>query len=202
MERKFLKLIENTIERYSNGGLLTGDLVKLINGYKNKNSYKELSDSVKEYIDSYFNSDDNYYIVNIKTSVGTQGPGNNDNRGDNFNVEVARELANGRYDNQGKVTVPYDILDRIDTGINRHPVPKSQKYDNKVQIDPKEVDEEEYLKNNNENLTNPRVTQQGNSIKGSELKLASKNTRIPSKPATPSPAVKESYTSQYMPING
>jgi len=202
MERKFLKLIENTIERYSNGGLLTGDLVKLTNGYKSKDSYKKLSDSVKEYIDSYFDSDSNYYIVNIKTSVGTQGPGNNDNRGDNYTVEVARELANGRYDNQGKVTLPYDILDRIDTGINRHPVPDSQRYDNKVQIDPKEVDEEEYVKNNNANLTNPRVTQQGNSIKGSELKLASKNTKIPSSPATASPAIGENYTAQYMPING
>ena len=36
MERKFLKLIENTIERYSNGGLLTGDLVKLTNTIRNK----------------------------------------------------------------------------------------------------------------------------------------------------------------------
>lgn len=194
MARKFLELIENTIERYSNGGLLTGDLVKLIKGYKSKDSYKKLSDSVKEYIDSYFDSDKNYYIVNIKTSVGTQGPGNNDNRGDNYTVEVARELANGRYDNQGKVTVPYDILDRIDTGINRHPVPDSDRYDNKVQIDPVEAEENEEQQQT--------MTQQGDSLKKSNLSNPRQNTEIPSKPATSSPAVNESYTSQYMPLNG
>lgn len=189
MARKFLELIENTIERYSNGGLLTGDLVKLTDGYKSKDSYKKLSDSVKEYIDSYFDSDNNYYIVNIKTSVGTQGPGNNDNRGDTYTVEVARELANGRYDNQGKVTVPYDILDRIDTGVNRHPVPDSQRYDNKVQIEPKEVSEEDEVE-----IT--RVTQQGDSVKRANLDLATKNTKIPSSPATSSPAVGD--TRNYM----
>ena len=37
------------------------------------------------------------------------------------------------------------MLEPIDLGINRHPVPDSQKYDNKVQIDPKEVYEEDEL---------------------------------------------------------
>ena len=54
MARKFLKLIENTIERYSNGGILTGDMVKLVSNYKSKDGYKSLSDDMKDYIDSYF----------------------------------------------------------------------------------------------------------------------------------------------------
>ena len=181
MARKFLKLIENTIERYSNGGLLTGDLVKLASNYKSKDGYKNLSDQEKEYIDNYFDTDNNYYVINIKTSVGTQGPGNNDNRGDSFKVEVARELANG-----------------IDTGINRHPVPDSQRYDNKVKIKPEEVDEEEFLKNNNSALTNPRVTQQDTSIKPTELTNAKQNTKIPSSGAVNKSNSIGNYTSQYM----
>ena len=47
-----------------------------------------------------------------------------------------------------------------------------------------------------------RMTQQGDSLKPTELSNATQNTKIPSSPATPSPAVKESYTSNYMPING
>ena len=198
MARKFLKLIENTIERYSNGGLLTGDLVKLASNYKSKDGYKNLSDQEKEYIDNYFDTDNNYYVINIKTSVGTQGPGNNDNRGDSFKVEVARELANGRYDNQGKVTLDGNMLDRIDTGINRHPVPDSQRYDNKVKIKPEEVDEEEFLKNNNSALTNPRVTQQDTSIKPTELTNAKQNTKIPSSGAVNKSNSIGNYTSQYM----
>ena len=194
MARKFLELVENTITRMSNGSFLTGDLVELIKNYKSKDSYKVLSDDQKEYIDTYFDSDKNYYIVNVKTDTLTPGPGNSDNRGTNFFVDVALELANGRYDNQGKVTVPSDILNRIDTGINRHPVPDSDRYDNKVQIDPVEAEENEEQQQT--------MTQQGDSLKKTEMSNPRQNTKIPSSPATKSPAVNENYTSQYMPING
>ena len=194
MARKFLKLVENPITRMSNGSFLTGDLVKLAKNYKSKDSYKKLNDAQKEYIDTYFDSDKNYYIVNVKTDALTPGPGNSDNRGTTFYVDVALELANGRYDNQGKVTVPSDILERIDTGINRHPVPDSDRYDNKVQIDPVEAEENEEQQQT--------MTQQGDSLKKSEISNPRQNTKIPSSPATKSPAVKESYTANYMPING
>lgn len=194
MARKFLKLVENTITRMSNGSFLTGDLVKLVKNYKSKDSYKKLNDAQKEYIDTYFDSDKNYYIVNVKTDTLTPGPGNSDNRGTTFYVDVALELANGRYDNQGKVTVPSDILERIDTGINRHPVPDSDRYDNKVQIDPVEAEENEEQQQT--------MTQQGDSLKKSQISNPRQNTKIPSSPATKSPAVKESYTANYMPING
>ena len=194
MARKFLELVENTITRMNNGSFLTGDLVKLVKNYKSKDGYKKLSDQQKEYIDTYFDSDKNYYIVNVKTDALTPGPGNSDNRGAYFYVDVAMELANGRYDNQGKVTVTSDMLERIDTGINRHPVPDSDRYDNKVQIDPVEAEENEEQQQT--------MTQQGDGLKKSNLSNPRQNTKIPSKPATPSPAVKESYTSQYMPING
>jgi hypothetical protein len=194
MARKFLELVENTITRMSNGSFLTGDLVKLISNFKSKDSYKLLSDQQKEYIDTYFDSDKNYYIVNVKTDALTPGPGNSDNRGAYYYVDVAMELANGRYDNQGKVTVPSDMLERIDTGINRHPVPDSDRYDNKVQIDPVEAEENEEQQQT--------MTQQGDSLKKTNLSNPRQNTKIPSKPATSSPAVNESYTSQYMPLNG
>ncbi len=194
MARKFLELVENTITRMSNGSFLTGDLVKLISNFKSKDSYKLLSDQQKEYIDTYFDSDKNYYIVNVKTDALTPGPGNSDNRGAYYYVDVAMELANGRYDNQGKVTVPSDMLERIDTGINRHPVPDSDRYDNKVQIDPVEAEENEEQQQT--------MTQQGDSLKKTNLSNPRQNTKIPSKPATSSPAVNESYTSRYMPLNG
>jgi hypothetical protein len=179
----------------SNGSFLTGDLVKLISNFKSKDSYKALPEDQKKYIDDYFDSDKNYYIVNIQTDMPSRAPGNADNRATSFSVTVARELANGRYDNQGKVTLPSDVLERIDTGINRHPVPDSDRYDNKVQIDPKEVGEEDEIE-----IT--RMTQQGDSLKKTEISNPTQNTKIPSSPATKSPAVNESYTSQYMPING
>ena len=46
------------------------------------------------------------------------------------------------------------------------------------------------------------MTQQGDSLKKTEMSNPTQNTKIPSSPATKSPAVNENYTSQYMPING
>jgi hypothetical protein len=194
MANKFLNLIEQITSKI-NSGLQTGQLVKLASDYKSKDGYKNVNKTQQKYIDDYFDSDSNYVIKNITTEYPSSAPGNEDNRGDYFYVVVARELANGLTDQQGKVTVSSDMLEPIDLGINRHPVPDSQKYDNKVQIEPKEVDEEDEIE-----IT--RMTQQGDSLKKSEVSNATQNTKIPSSPATKSPAVKESYTSNYMPING
>ena len=195
MANKFLNLIEQITSKI-NSGLQTGQLVKLASDYKSKDGYKNVNKTQQKYIDDYFDSDSNYVIKNITTEYPSRAPGNEDNRGDYFYVVVARELANGLTDQQGKVTVTSDMLEPIDLGINRHPVPDSQKYDNKVQIDPKEVDEEDEIE-----IT--RMTQQGEgNLKKTEVSLPTQNTKIPSSPATKSPAVKENYTSQYMPING
>ena len=195
MSHKFLNLIESTIQRMTNGGVLVGDRVSLIDGYKSKEDFKSLPDSVKEYITSLFKDNDlNKKVINIKTEMPSRAPGNEDNRGASFFADVAVELANGLYDNKNAVTVPVSIIQVHDDGINRSPVPDSQKYDNKVQIDPVEPEENEEQQQT--------MTQQGDSLKKSNLSNPRQNTKIPSKPATPSPAVKESYTSQYMPING
>lgn len=195
MSHKFLNLIESTIQKMTNGGILVGDRVSLIDGYKSKEDFKSLPDSVKEYITSLFKDNDlNKKVINIKTEMPSRAPGNEDNRGASYFADVAVELANGLYDNKNAVTVPVSILQVHDDGINRSPVPDSQKYDNKVQIDPVEPEENEEQQQT--------MTQQGDSLKKSNLSTATKNTKIPSKPATSSPAVNESYTSQYMPING
>ena len=193
MAKKFLNLIEQITGKI-NSGLQTGGLVKLSSDYKSKEGYKKQNKEQQKYIDEYFDSDGNYVIKNITTEYPSRAPGNEDNRGNYFYVTVARELANGLTDQQGKVTVTSDMLEPIDLGINRHPVPDSQKYDNKVQIDPKEPEENEEQQQT--------MTQQGNSLKKTEMSNPTQNTKIPSSPATKSPAVNENYTSQYMSING
>jgi len=195
MSHKFLNLIESTIQKMTNGGVLVGDRVSLIDGYKSKEDFKSLPDSVKEYITSLFKDNDlNKKVINIKTEMPSRAPGNEDNRGASYFADVAVELANGLYDNKNAVTIPVSILQVHDDGINRSPVPDSQKYDNKVQIDPVEAEENEEQQQT--------MTQQGDSLKKSNISNPRQNTKIPSSPATPSPAVKESYTSQYLPLNG
>jgi len=81
MARKFLKLIENTITRYSNGGILTGDQVELSSKYKSIPDYKNLSDDVKQKIKDLFDSGGIIKVVNIVTKMPSAAPGNADNRG-------------------------------------------------------------------------------------------------------------------------
>ena len=194
MARKFLKLIENTITRYSNGGILTGDQVELSSKYKSIPDYKNLSDDVKQKIKDLFDSGGIIKVVNIVTKMPSAAPGNADNRGTEFVATIARMTDGARYDNQGKVSLPLNCLKKVDNGINRSGVPEDAEYDNKVQIGPVKAGENEEQQQT--------MTQQGDSLKKSNLSNPRQNTKIPSKPATPSPAVKESYTSQYLPING
>jgi len=194
MKRKFLKLIEQITDKM-NSGFQPGGLVKLASDYKSKDGYKEQNSEQKKYIDDYFDTDSNYIITNVVNKYPSRQPGNDDNRQNFFYITVAREIAPGLHDEKGQVKLTSDMLDTIDLGINRHPVDPKTRGDNKVQIDPREVSEEDEIE-----IT--RMTQQGDSLKKTNLTNATKNTKIPSSPATPSPAVNENYTSQYMPING
>jgi hypothetical protein len=195
MASKFLNLIESTIQKMTNGGILTGDRVELVDNYKSHKGFTELPEEVQNFIEKIFKDTDlNKKVINIKTEYPSTAPGNEDNRGTSFIATVAVELTNGLYDNENSVSVPMSILVADDGGhgadFGSAPVPDSVKYDNKVQIDPVEVEENEEQQQT--------MTQQGDSLKKSERSLAKKNTKIPSKPATPSPAVNENYTAQYM----
>jgi hypothetical protein len=177
MSHKFLKLIESAVQKMTNGGMLVGSLVTgLVPGYKSKESFKSLSDSVQQYIEDLFTDNDlNKKIINIKTEMPSSAAGNTDNRGTSFSAEVAVELAAGLMDKKNAVTIPSDLL-VVGDG---NPVPDSVKYDNKVQIKPKEVEE-----NEEEQQT---MTQQGDKLKKSDLSNPTSNTKL-----------SESYTARYI----
>ena len=104
--KKFLKLVENTITRYSNGGILTGDQVELGSDYKSIPDYKNLTDDIKQHIEELFSDDDTVIVVNIQTKMPSKAPGNADNRGTEFVATIARMIDSGRYDNQNKISLP------------------------------------------------------------------------------------------------
>lgn len=179
MAHKFLNLIENTIHKMTNGGMLVGQYVTgLVSNYKSRESFKSLPDSMQTYIEDMFAITDlNKKIIDIKTEMPSNLSGNTDNRGTVFHAVVAVELTNGLNDIKNAVTIPGDLLeiseDEVNFGSN---VPDSVKYDNKVQIKPEEPEENEEQQQT--------MTQQGDDLKKSDLTLP------------------ESYTARYMPING
>ena len=58
MANKFLNLIERTIQRMTNGGMLVGDRVELVSDYKSKESFKTLSADIQDYITKMFTDND------------------------------------------------------------------------------------------------------------------------------------------------
>jgi len=194
---KFINLYESTIQRYTRGGLLTGDLVRLVNGYQNDAFFKKQSGDYIQKLDEFVKSGLNLRVSAVKAVYpSAYKPGNIQNEAESFLVDIVLESAPGLY--YSFITVPAHILERVDTGINLAPVPDSLKYDDKVKIDP------EVLTQNGANTPLSPYRQTNTSDRGdvkdskTDLSNPEKNVKIPSMPAEGErdPA---SYTYRYMP---
>lgn len=196
MQNKFLTLVENNITRYTNGGILIGDIVKLIDGYKSHEAFKDLSKDAQVAIEDFFKANDlNKRIVNIKTYYPTSAPNNDDNRGNCFSVEVAAETAPGRYDKEHKIAVPNCILTVVPIdGANLPPVPDSLKKKERRNLKPVSYKEDKEMPNNPYLQT--MMSQDGNKLTRGDRNLANRNITIPSK-TVKSPMVVKGFTSAH-----
>ena len=165
MKKRFLKLYENNIDRFTNGGFLIGDIVKIKPGSYNHKAF-EGQEEIKAQIKSLIDSDLNIRVVNIKNKYpGVMGANNTDYINPfNRTVDIGQEIMPGRYYNT--TSVPGEILERVPTYPNLPPVPASMKREDKSHIDTKEV------KNTDKNTS-----------------LQNKNVKIPSVDAKPTTAI-------------
>ena len=137
-------LYETYVSRYTRGGFLTGDLVRLKKGFENLDSFKKLDPNVQQKLKDYAASDINIRISGIVNKYPSHQPGNTDNSTGDVSVTVSQETAPGRYD--GFVNAASDLFDTVDVYPNRMPVPSSMVRPNGTQIDPSDFDyEDEYI---------------------------------------------------------
>lgn len=181
MNNNFIQLVESTINRFTNGGLLVGDLVKIKPKAFNHPDF-ESNEEVKFKLKEFLNSDLNLRILNIKNNYSSAMAGNNE---DKINprmmlVDIAQEIAPGRY--YGQVTVPMDILQRLDNGINLPPIPDSVKYKGKITIKPEIPEEAEETSEFSPGYQTHASVVGKKAVKG-DRKLQNSNTVIPSSPA-------------------
>lgn len=198
MALKFLTLVENNITRYTNGGLLFGDKVELVKGYKSHDHWKSLDDATKTHIQMLFDTGLNVRVINIKTKYPTGAPNNDDNRGTCFTVEITTETAPGRFDQENKATVSRDLLTVINPdGANLQPIPDTLRKKEKFDFKPRPPEESEETPNTPYGKT--EFAQVGDKLQRINHKSPMKNTVIPSSPAKghEDPGV-ENYTHQYM----
>jgi hypothetical protein len=144
VEKKFNKIYESYVSRYTRGGFLTGDLVKVRDDFKSTEGYKKLSPEYRAKLDELLASDLNLRVSGIENKYPSNQPGNTDNSSGEFAVTVSQETAPGRYD--GFYQFPDDIFQPVDVYPNRMPVPDSFVRPNKTKIDPDTLEyENEYV---------------------------------------------------------
>jgi len=198
MDKRFNKLFEATLSRYTRGGFLTSDRVKFIDNVLKDEFFKNQPESIKTAVNDLINSGLNLRVRNVKSAMpAVMGAGNPDDYGYSFSIEIVPEIAPGTYDVNKAVTVPANLLVHQNDGINLPPVPDKLKYDNKVQIKPEEV-----KINDDKTLLTPRSKTHMSDVSGKleegDRELTNVNVQIPSKPAEgqKDPAA---YTAQYLP---
>ena len=145
METKFDVLFENLLERYQQGGFIIGDRVRFkkdaLKSDFMKNKGQNFIDIVKSCMDPGF--DLNLRISAIKSIYptttqnyrgGTESP-------DKIYADVIVEYAPGLY--RTPMTVPIEILELQDDGINTGPVPDSIRRKSKINIKPEKTEAEQ-----------------------------------------------------------
>jgi len=180
---KFEKLYESAMQRYQRGGFLVGDRVQFTSDFKTKEGYKALGDNVKEMIDKMIDSGLNIRITDIKNAEPSYFPANPQyTSGDKVVLDIALDSGGGRYTHL--LTIPNELVERLDDEQNLPPVPDEQKRKDKVTIKPEEMEEDE------QHIT--RNTDRGDGkLSKTELNTPKTDTSIPSAPAkgTNDPAV-------------
>lgn len=140
---KYEQLAEATISRYQSSGILIGDLIKFRKNILNHPKIKELGDNVKGAIKSMMDSDltirvcatrSVYPDVNASGGLGLSVA----TTPTEFWVDVCQEYAPGLFKNP--MSLPVEVIEVIETGINGAPVPDSLKRKGKINIKGKAVD--------------------------------------------------------------
>jgi hypothetical protein len=142
MEKKFVKILESTVARFKQGGLLTGDIVKFKTDVLANEWVKKQLPNMVERIKEFIESDKNIRVSAIKAlRPSASGTVQSNEQVDDWYCDITQEEAPGFYLNF--MTVPLEVLEQIDTGNNLAPIPDSQKFDpnnDRVVIKPQEVD--------------------------------------------------------------
>jgi hypothetical protein len=145
METKFDVLFENLLERFQQGGFIIGDRVRFkkdaLNSDFMKGKGQNFIDVVKSCMDPGF--DLNLRISAIKSIYptttqnyrgGTESP-------DKIYADVIVEYAPGLY--RTPMTVPIELLELQNDGINTGPVPDSVRRKSKINIKPEKIKAEQ-----------------------------------------------------------
>jgi len=195
MKRKFNGLLESYLQQFTRGGFLYGYMVHIKPEVFKSDFFKDQTEAYQNKLKSWAESDLLLRVGAVKPiRPTTQGGGNAEITGSEFDVDITQEIAPGRYVEY--LTVPGKFLQPYNNGTDLPPIPDSLKRKDKTQIKPEQEKPED------EQQIAHTVTSddgKGKLIKG-DRKLLNKNVKIPAVPAEgdKSPSV-ASYVHRYLP---
>lgn len=125
---KFDILLENTRSRYTQGGLLVGDLVKVKNEALTSDWAKKQASNLIEKLKEFVETDLNIRVSSVKAlRPAVAGAVQAESQVDDYYCDVVIETAPGLYNNF--ITLPIALLDVVEQDINLAQVPDSLKKD-------------------------------------------------------------------------
>lgn len=144
---KYEKIIENTLGRYQQGGIMGGDIVKIKPNALKHPKVKDMSENMKGNIKMLMDTDLHITVIGVRSTRDSRGE-MSDGLGvssttspTDFWCDVAVNHSPGfRGD---PVTLPIEVLEKQDFGANLPPIPDSQKRVGNVNIKP--IDASDYV---------------------------------------------------------
>jgi hypothetical protein len=136
-ESKFNLLYEDVYNRYQSGGLVSGDIVRFRANALSNPRVKEMTEEYKQYIRDLMESDLILKVGAVKQARPAMQYGMA-NTIFGYSADIVQEYAPGLFKNP--ITVPIELLERVETGPNRSSVPDSLKRKDTTQIKPEKAD--------------------------------------------------------------
>lgn len=179
-DKKFETLFEAAMDRYQRNGFLYGDRIEFVDGFKTHEEYKELGENVRELLDQMINSGLNIRVTGIKSKYPSYYAASPTQSTGQVFLDIALDSGGGRYTHL--CTIPSCLVKPLEDYPNLPPIPDEVRRKNKITIKPEEMEQDE------EHIS--RKTDRGTgTLSNTELSTPDSNTTIPSKPASPDPAV-------------
>ena len=132
---KYSKIYESNFQRFQGGGILAGDVVKLVDDIMSSGWAKRQAPNVLEVIKGMQDTDGNIRVSHVhalRPAVG--GAVQQDQQVDNFYCDVVTEIGPGVW--QNPITLPIELLQVIDTEGNLPPIPDSSRKEDPTHIKP------------------------------------------------------------------
>lgn len=149
----FKRLCEDVLTRYQQGGLLQGDIVQFAKDALKNDKIRSTTPQMQEIIKDAINSGLNLRVSCIKTERANTATGivGGADAPTGFFVDLVVEYAPGLW--RDPITVPIEVLERIETGINLAPVPDSLKRPDDTQVNPSEAKPSDIKREDGEDAT-------------------------------------------------